>query len=468
VRIPRGISSRFELMNHPLTRPGGRPLPLGGREGWGEGARFIGIHGEEKCRASIHEVQPAARHEDPSPCPSPRPTGRGDSRRSVVHPLVFSVSQLNSARSQTELMGRGRDGPSPAPSGNGDGPSPPRLTLRRKAQSITMRSIFLVFCLALSLQAAERPIPVIFDTDIGTDVDDAYALVLAARSPQIDLRAVTTVYGNVSVRSAIARKLLLLMGKDRVPVASGRTNAFDGHMPFWGGWEGKGILAEGEKADGISALPAPELIAKVLLESEEKVVIVSVGGLSNIAAALQKNGSLASKIARFVIMGGSLQPILIESKEIPERFETNLHNDAEAARIVFESGVPITLVPAEVTFRTKLLDPDLDRIRKSSTPLAKAMAAMTAEWEPRLKQFMASFGVGNYYSDGVVMLHDPLAVATLVEPSLVTTEQRRIRVEAAKGNIRTIADTAGPIMVEVVTSADIAKLSSLVAAKVIQ
>ncbi len=328
--------------------------------------------------------------------------------------------------------------------------------------------LLLVFCLMCSLQAAERPIPVIFDTDIGTDVDDAYALVLAARSPQIDLRAVTTVYSNVSVRSAIARKLLLLMGKDHVPVAAGRTNAFDGHTPFWGGWEGKGILAEGEKVNGISTLSAAELIAKVLLESDEKVVIVSVGGLSNIAMALQKNGSLASKIARFVIMGGSLNPILIEGKEIPERFETNLRNDVEAARIVLESGVRITLVPAEVTFRTKLLNSDLDRIKHCPTPVAKAMAAMTAEWEPRLKQFMATFGVGSYYSDGTVMLHDPLAVATLVEPNLVTTEQRRIRVAVEKGNIRTIADVAGPIMIEVVTSADIARLSKRVTAKVVQ
>ncbi len=178
-------------------------------------------------------------------------------------------------------------------------------------------------------------------------------------------------------------------------------------------------------------------------------MIVSVGGLSNIAAALQKNGSLASKIARFVIMGGSLQPILIEGKAIPERFETNLHNDVGAAWVVFESGVRITLVPAETTFRTKLLNADLDRIKNSPTRLAKAMTAMTAEWEPRLKQFMTSFGAGSYYSDGAVMLHDPLAVPTLVEPDLVTTEQRRIRVEVEKRNIRTIADAASPLVIEV-------------------
>src|SRR5262245_23680130 len=70
-------------------------------------------------------------------------------------------------------------------------------------------------------RAAEKPVPIILDTDIGSDVDDAYALVLAARSPQLDLRAVTTVHGKVDVRAAIARKLLDQMGRRDVPVASG-------------------------------------------------------------------------------------------------------------------------------------------------------------------------------------------------------------------------------------------------------
>ena len=73
--------------------------------------------------------------------------------------------------------------------------------------------------LAAPLWGASRPIPIILETDIGGDVDDTYALVLAARSPQVNLLAVVTAYGNVALRSAVSRKLLLLMGKDQVPVA---------------------------------------------------------------------------------------------------------------------------------------------------------------------------------------------------------------------------------------------------------
>jgi len=90
------------------------------------------------------------------------------------------------------------------------------------------------------------------------------------------------------------------------------------------------------------------------------------------------------------------------------------------------------------------------------------MTAMTAEWEPRLTQFMKGFGVGSYYEDGAVMLHDPLAVATLVDPSLVKIVRERIRVEMEKGKIRTIADPQGPIAIDLVTEADIARLSRLV------
>lgn len=314
---------------------------------------------------------------------------------------------------------------------------------------------------------AARPIPMILDTDIGTDLDDAYALVLAARSPQIRLLAVTTVYGQVEVRSAIARKLLVLMGEDKIPVASGRPQALDDHKAAWGGWEGKGLLAPNEVVPGISEKSAPDLIVDVLTASQEKVVIVSVGGLTNIAVAMQKNPQIAEKIERFVIMGGCLRPILIQGKRLPDRLETNLHNDVDAAAIVLRSGLPITLVPAEVTFQTNLLQSDFERIRKATTPLAEAMTKLTLIWEPIMKGFLKNAGVGAYYDNGVAMLHDPLAVSTLIDPTLVKIERLRIRVEVEKGSIRTVADAEGPIVIDLVVSADLAGLSRLVTDRVL-
>lgn len=314
--------------------------------------------------------------------------------------------------------------------------------------------------------AAEKPIPIIFDTDIGTDVDDAYALVLAARSPQLELKAVTTLYGKVEVRSAIARKLLLLMGKDSVPVASGPSKAIAGHDSFWGGWEGKGLLATNEEVHGVSSKPARDVMIETILASDRKVTIVSVGGLSNVAAALETMPSLRARIERLIIMGGCVRPLLIQGKPIPPRRETNLRNDVDAAEIVFKSGVPITLAPAEVTFRTKLFFRDFELIEKSSSRLAQAITALTSEWESRLRGFMKSFGVEAYYTDGSVMLHDPLAVCLLVDPTVATVEPLRIRIELGKHpdgkrEIRIIADPDGPVSIDLVTDVDLAKLSRI-------
>ena len=321
---------------------------------------------------------------------------------------------------------------------------------------------------------AAEPIPIILDTDIGSDVDDAYALALAATHPRLDLRAVTTVYGKPDVRAAIARKLLVLLGREDVPVAAGRARAADGHDPFWGGWEGKGLLEEGEKVEGVSDKPAAELMAEVLRASPGKVTIVPVGGLSNVADLLQASPELKPKIERLVIMGGCVRPITIEGVEVPARFETNLHNDVDAAAAVLSSGLPITLVPAETTFKTKLLRPDFERIQATDTAFARGMAAMTLVFEPLIKGFMSSAGVKTYYDDGVVLLHDPLAVYSIAAPTAMETERVKIRLEtsppatgAASATIRTIADDRGDISVDLVIEPDLTQLSQAVTAAVL-
>jgi purine nucleosidase len=337
-------------------------------------------------------------------------------------------------------------------------------------KNITMKTI----CLLLSLLppplllAASKPVPIILDTDIGTDVDDAYALVLAARSPQLDLRAVTTVYGNVALRSAMTRKLLLMMGREEVLVASGEGKPWDGKEIHWGGWEGKGVLVEGETVTGVSQNRASDLIGELLSRTEEKMVIISVGGLTNIAVALRKQPSLQMKIERFVIMGGSVRPFVLEGSKIPEKLETNLHHDVEAAALVLQSGVPITLVPAEVTFQAKLFLKDFDRIRNASSPLARSMSYMTQDFGSRLKIFMKSFGVDQYYADMATLLHDPLAVYTLVDPSMMKTERVKIRIETGAETIRTIEDQRGTIAIDLVTEVDAPRFSKVVADRVLE
>jgi len=256
------------------------------------------------------------------------------------------------------------------------------------------------------------------------------------------------------VRASIARKLLLMMGRGDVVVAAGSETTLGGRATFWGGWEGKGLLAEGESVEGVSPRPAVEVMANVLERSDRPVVIVSVGGQTEVARLLRERPDLKPKISRLAIMGGCVRPLVVEGRRFPDRAETNLHNDVEAAAEVLAAGLPVTLAPAEVTFLTKLTAEDFARLRAAETPLARSMAAMSLEWGPKMRQFMAAGGAKTFYNDTEAMLHDPLAVAAVAEPSLATVERKRIRVESSAGGIRTIEDPAGPIEVDLVTGAD--------------
>lgn len=302
--------------------------------------------------------------------------------------------------------------------------------------------------------AAERPIPIILDTDMGSDVDDAYALVLAARSPQLDLRAVTTVHGKTDIRAAIAKKLLDQMGRGDVPVAAGTATG-----SFWLGHEGKGLLEPSEQVPGVSDKPAFELIHDVLARSSEKVVIAPVGGVSNVALLLRKYPEDKAKIERLLIMGGCFRPIVIEGQEFPPQSEVNLVSDAEAAAYVLQAGLPMTFMPADVTYRTKLFDYDFDRFNTVDTPLAKSMTAMTNIWAGFVKGFMKDKGLSEAYKDCVVLLHDPAAIYMLVNPQAVKVERMRFRIESGEKSIRTIVDPDGPLAADVAVDIDLKALS---------
>ncbi len=178
-------------------------------------------------------------------------------------------------------------------------------------------------------------IPIILDTDIGTDVDDAFALAMAVREPEIELLGVTTVYGDVSLRARMARKLLNLLGRPDIPVAAGLGQPLhDGKNLYWGGWEGKGFLTPADTDLPYDPRPGVDLMRDLILQSSEKVTLVGIGPLTNLGVLIRDYPDCHPKIKEIILMAGSLA----EKDE-----EWNVQCDPEAARILLTSDLPIKL-----------------------------------------------------------------------------------------------------------------------------
>jgi purine nucleosidase len=264
---------------------------------------------------------------------------------------------------------------------------------------------------------------IILDTDIGTDVDDALALTLAIKSREdIDLQAVTTVHGNVGLRSRIALKLLKIAGLENIPVARGieRPLLIDRPILGWGGHEGEGFLTHEDENLSPSEHHAVDLIISKVMSMKGKITLVCVGPLTNLAAAIIKEPRIIDNVKEVVIMGGVIR--LFNGLNLPYR-EHNILCDPEAAKIVFSSGMPITMVPLDVTLKVYIEREDLARIRAVDSPLTNAISSMIERYLNIVKR--------NY-----TWLHDPLALATLIDESLVKTMSMKILVET-KGEYTT-------------------------------
>ena len=262
--------------------------------------------------------------------------------------------------------------------------------------------------------------PIILDTDIGTDVDDALALGLALASPEIDLRAVTIVSGDVRLRARIARKLLAIGGRGDIPVLTGIAEPSDANRNFlWVGHEGKGILADGEQE--VRAQGAVDLLAGAVATD-----LVAIGPLTNVAAALAQDSAVAGSVPRLTLMGGFVG---VADDPTTPPIEYNLGSDAEASVAVLTSAIPATIVPLDVTWQVRLRDKQLARLRRSRSALVQTLCDAMEVWWPVHRDLFA--GKRTYGADVVCFLHDPLALSLLIDPSFVTLTRMRLVPEIA-------------------------------------
>lgn len=256
--------------------------------------------------------------------------------------------------------------------------------------------------LLVSATASAQPqrVPLLLDTDLGDAIDDAFALAFALRSPELDLRAVTTVIDDNGLKARLAWKLLGLYNRRDIPLARGapepllapRTPSSSRQYD---------VLTRDDLLPQAAQRPAAQLIVEMVRQSPG-ISIAAIGPLTNLALALKLDPSIKSGIARIYLMGGAYQS---------HEAEYNIRVDPHAARIVFESGVPVTAVGLEATRPLVLRQDDLARLRLASDP-AGLMLLRLLELNGAERP----------------VLYDPLALAVIIKPDLVRFQEAFVTV----------------------------------------
>lgn len=269
----------------------------------------------------------------------------------------------------------------------------------------------------------------IVDTDIGTYYDDAFAVLLACRSPEIDLLGVTTVYGDTKLRSRIARKVLNVAGREDVPVVTGVGPPIQGKSLMFG-FEGENILRDGDGELAPVAEHAVEFITRSIMENPGEVSVVTLGAVTNLAVAIIKEPEIVTKIKELIIMGGVIVPIVDEKgiRRSPIE-EYNLNNDTVAAQIVLSSGMPIILCPIDVTLKVPLRADQVQKIEASKDPVARLVADILDVWPPQERQIYLSVGIPTEHTG--LWLHDPLTVALVFDKTFCEISRLHVAAEFA-------------------------------------
>jgi purine nucleosidase len=275
--------------------------------------------------------------------------------------------------------------------------------------------VLLVGTLGISASAAPRKI--IFDTDPGTD--DALAMMLAFNSPELDVRAITVVPGNVVARQGLdnALRLVSLANRCDVPVAAGAQQPLFQKLITAEFWHGKNGLANVELPPSkcqVDSRFAPDLIIQMVHAAPREITLVPVGPLTNIALAVLKDPSIVPLVKEVVLMGGS-----ISGGNVNAAAEANIHNDPEAAQIVFQAGWPLTMVGLDVGDKTLFSQTYLDQLASTHGPV-NDFIYLVAKF---LVELSAKFG-----SPGSPM-YDPLAVGVAIDVTLVKAPAMHVDVE---------------------------------------
>lgn len=264
---------------------------------------------------------------------------------------------------------------------------------------------------------AQTPQRMIIDTDPG--VDDALAILLALNSPELKVEALTVVPGNVDGRQGLenALKIVSLAGRCDVVVAGGAKHPLNQKLitaQYWHGSNGlAGLELPASKCKADSRF-GPDLIIEVVHQFPHEITLIPVGPLTNIALAVSKDPSIVPLVKNIVIMGGS-----ITGGNVNGAAEANIYNDPEAASIVFNAGWMVTMIGSDVGERTLITRKDVAQLQALHGPESDFIA--------KLADFYLTRSAKSGYQGAA--MYDPLAVATAIDPSLVTLKDMHVDVE---------------------------------------
>ncbi len=275
---------------------------------------------------------------------------------------------------------------------------------------------------------------IVLDTDMASDVDDALCLVLALASAELEILGISHVGRESVLRARVSRRLLELAGRTEIPVFAGcRVPLLAGSGYNWFGHEGEGILEPGVDPPLASAHAVDALLE--ISRSRPGLEVVAVGPLTNLAVALAKDPDLASRIGRLTVMGGHLREVSYRGRVFPPGVDYNLCSDPHASLLVLRSGIPTTLVSADVTLRTWLREADAARIERAGTELHAALARALRIWTPVQRRLFEPTGVPA--EDNAAFLHDPLTLACVYDASFCGFETLEIEPALENGVFRT-------------------------------
>jgi purine nucleosidase len=309
--------------------------------------------------------------------------------------------------------------------------------------------------------------PVLLDTDLGSDVDDAIALALLLACPELRPVAVTTVAGDVSGRARAAARLLAAAGHGDVDVCAGARVALARPNRFAADPIPLEVYPSARVS--VSAEPAAERIVRAARETPG-LELFAIGPLTNLAHALALDPELPQRVARLHVMGGHIRRVAIGERVCAPGIDYNLCSDPEASVMVLGAGFATRLVTADVTLQVWLREADLARLASAPRPATRALPPLVRLWTPVQRRIFAEEMGGTLADDNVAFLHDPLTVLAGVDEASLRFERLRIVPTVEAGVLRTheVSEAAGiGAAMEVATEVDAAAARDAMVARLL-